>query len=124
MFASANFILIALIAAIRFGYLGKAFGMLKCTATNIVIITRVKVITMPKLTLLERGPEPTTPAPTLGELEGERDKLVERLEKGEAIIEEKRVQGFDVSALIDKWINLLHQYEAICDRIRELKATV
>src|SRR5689334_22686631 len=117
MFASANFISIALTATIKFGYLGKAFGMSKCTATNIAITTRAKVITMPKLTLLERGPEPTGPAPTLEELEGERDKLIERLEIGWGKVEAKIKQGLDVSEMEDRWIALLHEYENICDQI-------
>lgn len=38
-----------------------------------------------------------------------------RLNDGFRLIEERRAAGIDVSALEDFWIDLLHQYEALCD---------
>jgi len=40
-----------------------------------------------------------------------------RLSDGFRLIEERRAAGIDVSALEEFWINLLHQYEALCDRL-------
>ncbi|HEX2913793.1 MAG TPA: hypothetical protein VH186_23510 [Chloroflexia bacterium] len=51
-----------------------------------------------------------------------RDEYVERLDVGAAKIEEARGQGRDVTLWEDYWIQLLHQYEAVCDRLRDLYA--
>ena len=51
-----------------------------------------------------------------------RDEYVERLDVGAAKIEEARSQGKDVSTWEDYWIQLLHQYEAVCDKLRDLQA--
>lgn len=40
-----------------------------------------------------------------------------RLEDGFQLIEERRAAGIDVTALEEFWIDLLHQYEALCDRL-------
>lgn len=40
-----------------------------------------------------------------------------RLEDGFHLIEERRAAGIDVTALEDFWIDLLHQYEVLCDRL-------
>jgi len=50
-----------------------------------------------------------------------RDELVERLDIGAAKIEEARAQGKDVSTWEDHWIYLLHQYETICDKVRDMQ---
>jgi hypothetical protein len=54
------------------------------------------------------------------QLSSKRDEFVDRLDTGAAKIEEARAQGKDVSAWEDHWINLLRQYERVCDRLREL----
>jgi hypothetical protein len=59
---------------------------------------------------------------TLKELEIKKDEYVERLDIGAAKIEEFRAQGKDVSTWEDYWIQLLHQYSAVCERIRDLQA--
>ncbi len=51
-----------------------------------------------------------------------RDDLVERLDVGAAKIEEARSQGKDVSSWEDYWIQLLHNYESVCDKLRDLQA--
>ncbi len=53
-------------------------------------------------------------------LEAKRDELVERLDKGAARIEDARSKGKDVSEWEDYWIQLLRQYEQICDKLHEL----
>jgi len=50
-----------------------------------------------------------------------RDELVERLETGAVKIEEARSQGRDVTSWEDYWIQLLHEYESACDKIRKYK---
>jgi hypothetical protein len=49
-----------------------------------------------------------------------RDEYVERLDIGAAKIEEARSQGKDVTLWEDYWIQLLRQYEAVCDKLRDL----
>jgi hypothetical protein len=51
-----------------------------------------------------------------------RDEYVERLDVGVAKIEEARALGKDVSTWEDYWIQLLHQYEAVCDKLTDLQA--
>lgn len=38
-----------------------------------------------------------------------------RLDDGFRLIEERRAAGIDVTALEEFWIDLLRQYEALCD---------
>jgi hypothetical protein len=49
-----------------------------------------------------------------------RDEYVERLDIGAVKIEYARNEGKDVSSWEDYWIQLLRQYEAVCDKIRDL----
>jgi len=51
-----------------------------------------------------------------------RDTLVERLEKGDAIIAKAKVEGTDVTTWEDAWITLLREYEAVSDEIREAQS--
>ncbi len=51
-----------------------------------------------------------------------RSEFVERLDIGAAKIEEARAQGKDVSSWEDYWISLLHQYEQVCNKLREMQA--
>ncbi len=53
-------------------------------------------------------------------LEEKRDEYVERLDLGASKIETARMQGKDVTMWEDYWIQLLHQYEAVCDKLRDL----
>jgi hypothetical protein len=53
-----------------------------------------------------------------------RDEYVTRLDIGAVKIEEARAQGKDVSTWEDYWIQLLHQYEAVCDKLNELQTPV
>ncbi len=53
-----------------------------------------------------------------------RDEYVERLDMGAAKIEEARSQGKDVTLWEDYWIQLLHQYEAVCDKLRDFTSQV
>jgi hypothetical protein len=53
-------------------------------------------------------------------LESKRDELIERLDRGAACIEEARAQGRDVSDWEDYWIQLLRNYEKVCDQLVEL----
>ncbi len=55
-------------------------------------------------------------------LEMKRNELIERLDKGAARIEEARAQGQDVSNWEDYWIQLLRNYEKVCDQLAELNA--
>jgi hypothetical protein len=45
--------------------------------------------------------------------------LYRRLEDGDKRIEQARMRGEDVTAWEDFWIDLLHQYEAVCDKRKE-----
>lgn len=47
------------------------------------------------------------------------EKFERRLDDGFRLIEERRAAGIDVTALEAFWIDLLHQYEALCDGIPE-----
>jgi hypothetical protein len=53
-------------------------------------------------------------------LEVKRNELIERLDKGAARIEDSRTQGRDVSEWEDYWVQLLRNYEKICDQLTEL----
>jgi hypothetical protein len=57
---------------------------------------------------------------TIARLTEKRDEYVERLDIGAAKIEEARSQGKDVTSWEDYWIQLLRQYEAVCDKLRDL----
>jgi hypothetical protein len=48
----------------------------------------------------------------------DRETLERRLDDGYRRIEEARVQGRDVQAWEEFWIQLLHEYEEICDGLR------
>lgn len=55
-------------------------------------------------------------------LRAKKEEYIERLDIGAAKIEEARAQGKDVHTWEDYWIQLLRQYEAVCDRVRDLEA--
>lgn len=59
---------------------------------------------------------------TIARLMEKRDEYVERLDIGAAKIEEARGQGKDVTLWEDYWIQLLRQYEAVCDKLRDYTA--
>ena len=59
---------------------------------------------------------------TIARLMEKRDEYVERLDIGAAKIEEARSQGKDVTLWEDYWIQLLRQYEAVCDKLRDYTA--
>jgi hypothetical protein len=69
---------------------------------------------------MKRAPQRQTPS-TLTHLElrhrdeSQIDRLERRLEDGYLMIEARRLAGEDVMALEEFWLNLLHQYEALCD---------
>lgn len=54
-------------------------------------------------------------------LEAKKEEYVARLDTGAVKIEEGRAQGKDVSDWEDFWISLLRQYEAICDKLTDLR---
>lgn len=56
----------------------------------------------------------------INRLAEKRDEYVERLDIGAAKIEEARSHGKDVTSWEDYWIQLLRQYEAVCDKLRDL----
>lgn len=58
------------------------------------------------------------------ELEKERDTYVERLDNGAALIETKKAQRENVDALEEFWIELLREYEKVCDTLRELNRLI
>lgn len=58
--------------------------------------------------------------PTIVELKAERDNLVARLDEGERQIEAAKALSRDIARWEDFWINLLHRYERVCDRLQEL----
>lgn len=47
------------------------------------------------------------------------ERLEKRLADGFQLIEQRRAAGIDVTALEEFWIELLHQYEALCDAMPE-----
>lgn len=68
-----------------------------------------------------------TPAPDfdqapLNEPFSRRVALERRLEDGYRRIEEARLNGADVRAWEDFWVQLLREYEAVCDEIGSLAA--
>jgi hypothetical protein len=74
---------------------------------------------------MSQGKTKTAPAEqekqfTISRLTEKRDEYIERLDIGAAKIEEARSQGKDVTLWEDYWIQLLRQYEAVCDKLREL----
>ena len=54
---------------------------------------------------------------TVYELEREIGVLEQRLSDGERRIEEAQAIGTDTEAWEEFWIELLHTYEAVCDRL-------
>ena len=42
--------------------------------------------------------------------------LEERLNTGYDLIDKRKAAGLDVTKLEDFWIQLLHEYEALCDQ--------
>ena len=56
----------------------------------------------------------------ISRLQEKRDSFVDRLDTGAAKIEESRAQGKDVTLWEDFWIDLLRQYEAVCQQLRDL----
>ena len=59
---------------------------------------------------------------TIMDLENEISVLEQRLLDGERRIEDARLIGTETGAWEEFWIELLHTYEAVCDRHRELIA--
>lgn len=45
------------------------------------------------------------------------ERLEQRLEDGYRMIEAQKVAGVDVTDLESFWIDLLHQYEGLCDAL-------
>lgn len=58
---------------------------------------------------------------TIPDLEREATVLEERLHDGERRIEEARQVGADTEAWEEFWIELLHTYEAVNDRLQSLR---
>lgn len=52
---------------------------------------------------------------SLDAIRKQRDELEDRLEKGWKQIQESQVDGKDNEAWTDHFIDLLHQYERLCD---------
>lgn len=55
------------------------------------------------------------------ELRHRQERLVERLDLGAERIENARATGKDVTEWEDYWIQLLREYEGICEQLRELE---
>ena len=62
------------------------------------------------------------PATTITDLQREVETLEQRLVDGERRIEEARQLGADVDSWETFWIELLHTYEAVCDRLQAMNA--
>ena len=60
----------------------------------------------------------TSPAESRG-LDRRRISLARRLEDGYQRIDQAVASGTDVTAWEAFWIDLLHEYEAVCDELRE-----
>lgn len=58
-------------------------------------------------------------AQTIARLEEKKGEYVERLDIGAAKIDDARHQGKDVTLWEDYWIQLLRQYEAVSNKLRE-----
>lgn len=61
-------------------------------------------------------------AETIKRLEEKRDEYHQRLDIGAEKIEEANLQGKDTTTWQNYWIQLLRQYEAVVDKIRDLKS--
>lgn len=61
-------------------------------------------------------------AGAIARLEEKKKEYEERLTIGADKIEEARGQGKDVTSWEDYWIQLLRQFEAVCDKLTELKS--
>jgi len=67
--------------------------------------------------------EPTQAGPdSIADLSAQRDEFVKRLNGGFKRIEEARSTGVGVEGWERFWMELLQQYEAICDRLAELQS--
>ncbi len=53
-----------------------------------------------------------------------RNELIERLDRGAARIEEARAQGKNVNDWEDYWIQLLRNYEKVCDQLAEMSGGI
>jgi hypothetical protein len=62
----------------------------------------------------------TVAHPTVADLERELAALEQRLRDGEFRIDEARLVGADVAAWEEFWIELLHTYEAVHDRLQSV----
>lgn len=58
---------------------------------------------------------------TISHLIAQRNSLVDRLETGSRQIEQMRMAGENVEQWERFWVRLLHQYEQLCDRLRDLE---
>lgn len=67
--------------------------------------------------------EGTVAQPAIADLERELLALEQRLRDGEFRIEEARLVGADVVAWEEFWIELLHTYEAVHDRLQSMMET-
>jgi hypothetical protein len=56
---------------------------------------------------------------TLKPVEDEASVLLKRLEDGYEKIEVAQANGRDTAFLEEFWINLLHEYEAVCDELQK-----
>lgn len=56
----------------------------------------------------------------IAELEVKRDEFVARLDVGAVRIEDARAKGKDVSEWENYWLQLIRQYEAVCDNLYDL----
>ncbi len=62
------------------------------------------------------------PAPPVDELLNQQTMLERRLDDGYRRIEVAQSEGRDVTAWEAFWIELLHQYEAVCDGLVSAEA--
>lgn len=60
---------------------------------------------------------------TIQELEAKQTELVARLDNGATKIEEAKAQGKPVAAWETVWLDLLLEYTAICEKLREKEQT-
>jgi uncharacterized coiled-coil DUF342 family protein len=58
---------------------------------------------------------------TIKRLEAKRDEYEERLTLGQAKIEAAQAEGKNVDVWVDYWCQLLRQYEAIIDKLRDCR---
>ncbi len=65
----------------------------------------------------------TDAQPTIADLERELGALEQRLRDGEFRIDEARLVGADIAAWEEFWIELLHTYQAVHDRLQSMLET-